>query len=407
MAEPRVFRMPSLGADMTEGTILEWLVEPGAVVHRGDLVAVVKTDKADVEVEVFDNGTIGELLVPVGATVEIGTPLATIVAPGAAPVPVPARAPSAPPPTASVSEASVPAAPAPATPAPQPVPAPAPSRISASTSSGRVASTPYARRRAAELGIVLAQVTPVRLGQPITAADVEHQLAAKATAPVDQATAMRRAIGNLMARSKRDIPHYYLEDDVELTHAMHWLAPRNEALPVDARVLPAALFCKAVALAARHAPALNGFWSDDAFQESARVHLGVAIALRGGGLVAPAIHDADQLPLTDLMAALRDLTARARGGRLRSSEMTDATLTVTILGDQGVRAVYGVIYPPQVALVGFGKVVERAWDANGGIGLRPIVTTTLSADHRATDGHLGARFLADIGRRLHHPEELA
>ena len=136
------------------------------------------------------------------------------------------------------------------------------------------------------------------------------------------------------------------------------------------------------------------------------VHPGVAISLRGGGLVAPAVHEADRLSLEDLMAALRDLTARARAGRLRGSEMTDATITVTNLGDRGVRSVFGVIYPPQVALVGFGKISDRVWDVADGLGIRPAVTATLSADHRATDGHVGATFLTEVARLLHHPEEL-
>ena len=217
---------------------------------------------------------------------------------------------------------------------------------------------------------------------------------------------MRRAIGNLMTRSKREIPHYYLEDDIELAHAMAWLAHYNERVSVEERILPAAMLYKAVAVAAREMPALNGHWSDGTFVPGDGVHLGVAIAMRGGGLVAPAIRDADKCSLADLMIRLRDLTARVRGGRLRASEMTDATITVTSLGDRGVRAVYGVIYAPQVALVGFGKVSERVWAADGGIGIRPVVTATLSADHRATDGLLGARFLSAVTRHLHHPEDL-
>ena len=217
---------------------------------------------------------------------------------------------------------------------------------------------------------------------------------------------MRRAIGNLMARSKREIPHYYLDHDIALNHPLAWLSARNNELPVEQRVLPAALFVKAVALTAREMPEFNGFWRDDAFVPGPGVHLGVATALRGGGLVAPAIHDADQLSLDELMTHLRDLTTRARAGRLRGSEMTDATITVTNLGDQGVDRVFGVIYPPQVALVGFGKVVERVWADDGAFGVRPVVSTTLAADHRATDGHIGARFLGRIERHLHTPEEM-
>jgi pyruvate dehydrogenase E2 component (dihydrolipoamide acetyltransferase) len=145
---------------------------------------------------------------------------------------------------------------------------------------------------------------------------------------------------------------------------------------------------------------------DDAFVPAPGVHLGVAVSLRGGGLVAPAIHDAAGLALGDLMAALRDLVARTRAGRVRRAELADPTITVTNLGDQGVEAVHGVIYPPQVALVGVGRVVERPWAVDGLLGVRPVVTLTLAADHRATDGFTGARFLDAIDRMLQEPESL-
>jgi pyruvate dehydrogenase E2 component (dihydrolipoamide acetyltransferase) len=395
--------MPSLGADMTEGRLLEWLVHPGDAVHRGDLVAVVKTDKADVEVEIFDDGVIGELLVPEGDDIlEVGAALATVVDAGV-PAPAAATAPTAPPAAPPVAAPPV-AAP--------PVAAPPPIAPIALGGEDRIAASPYARRHAAALGIDLANIAAAQPGHPITAADVDRAassrpgMAGAPRTPVDQADAMRKAIGRLMARSKREIPHYYLDEDIELTAALAWLERHNEQAPVAERILPAALFYKAVAGAAAAHPELNGFWIDDKFEPGSGVHLGVAISLRGGGLVAPAVHDADRLSLTELMVALRDLTARARGGRLRGSEMTDATITVTNLGDRGVRTVFGVIYPPQVALVGFGKVSERVWDVDNGLGIRPAVTATLSADHRATDGHIGAGFLADVARRLHHPEEL-
>jgi pyruvate dehydrogenase E2 component (dihydrolipoamide acetyltransferase) len=267
--------------------------------------------------------------------------------------------------------------------------------------------TPYARRLAAELGVDLDAVGDD--GTPVTAADVRAAPPAReeqAATPVDQASAMRRAIGNLMARSKREVPHYYLRQQVDLSVPLAWLAERNAAEPAERRILPAVMLYKASALAARTYPELNGFWRNDRFERAAAVHLGVAIALRGGGLIAPAVHDADTLSLVDLMAALRDVTARARAGRLRSSEMSDPTITVTNLGDQGVDAVFGVIYPPQVALVGFGRVAPRPWADGTTVEVRPVVEMTLAADHRATDGHVGARFLATIERHLHHPEEL-
>lgn len=217
---------------------------------------------------------------------------------------------------------------------------------------------------------------------------------------------MREAIARLMARSKREIPHYYLKQTIDLTRALAWMRERNKDLPLSARIVPAALMLKATALAAGAHPQLNGFWIDDAFRPGPGVHLGVAVSLRGGGLVTPALHDADQLSVEDVMAGMRDLVTRARQGRLRGAELTDPTLTVTNLGEQGVESVYGVIYPPQVALVGFGRVVDRPWAVDGLLGIRPVTTVTLSADHRATDGFTGGRFLATIEERLQQPEDL-
>jgi pyruvate dehydrogenase E2 component (dihydrolipoamide acetyltransferase) len=187
---------------------------------------------------------------------------------------------------------------------------------------------------------------------------------------------------------------------------MTWLADQNEGRPPAERLLPAVLFLKATALAARRSPALNGHFDAGTYTPADAVHLGVAIALRGGGLVAPAIHDADRLAVDELMGALRELVERARAGRLRASEMTDPTITVTNLGEQGADEVQGVIYPPQVALVGFGRVLDRPWADGGMLGIRPTVRATLAADHRVTDGHEGSRFLAAVATLLQTPEEL-
>jgi pyruvate dehydrogenase E2 component (dihydrolipoamide acetyltransferase) len=223
----------------------------------------------------------------------------------------------------------------------------------------------------------------------------------------DRQESLRRAIAGLMARSKREIPHYYVATTIDLSAAIAWLRNTNDDRPPAERLLPAALLLKATALAAREVPALNGVWTDeDGFRPSETVHLGVAVSLRGGGLIAPAIHDAARLTLDELMAALRDLVDRTRSGRLRSSEVADPTITVTNLGDQGVDEVHGVIYPPQVALVGFGRVAERPWAHGGMLGVRPTVRATLAADHRASDGLIGARFLAILDRLLQTPEEL-
>jgi pyruvate dehydrogenase E2 component (dihydrolipoamide acetyltransferase) len=217
---------------------------------------------------------------------------------------------------------------------------------------------------------------------------------------------MRAAIATLMARSKREIPHYYLSTTVDLARATEWLHERNRTLSITERLVPAALLLKATALAATEVPEINGYWVDDGFQAASQVHLGVAVSLRGGGLVTPAILDAASLELDELMATMKDLVTRARGGRLRGREVTEGTLTVTNLGEQGVEAVFGVIYPPQVALVGFGRIAERPWAVDGLLGVRPLVTMTLSGDHRATDAMTGGRFLTAVDHHLQHPEEL-
>lgn len=209
-----------------------------------------------------------------------------------------------------------------------------------------------------------------------------------------------------MERANREIPHYYLGLDIDLTPALDWLRAENALRPITERVLYSALLLKAVALAAHEHPQMNGYWKDGALQPGESVHLGVAISIRQGGLVAPAILDAAQLSLPDLMKQLQDLVQRARAGRLRASEMSSSTITVTNLGEQGVDYVQGVIYAPQVALVGFGRVRERPWAERGMLGIRSVVTATLAGDHRASDGHEGALFLETINKFLQHPEHL-
>jgi pyruvate dehydrogenase E2 component (dihydrolipoamide acetyltransferase) len=217
---------------------------------------------------------------------------------------------------------------------------------------------------------------------------------------------MRAAIAAAMSRANREIPHYYLSTDIDMKRSLDWLQATNLKRSAEDRLLYAALLLKATALATRDVPEVNGFCVDGEFQLSDAVHVGVAISLRQGGLVAPAIHHVDLQSLDELMKNLSDLITRARTGKLRSSEISEPTITVTNLGEQGVATVFGVIYPPQVALVGFGKIVERPWAVNGLLGVRPVITATLSADHRVSDGHRGGRFLAAIERLLQEPEKL-
>ena len=388
------FRMPSLGADMDEGTLVEWQVAPGEAVRRGQVVAVVDTAKAGVEIECWQAGTLFELLIQPGDKVPVGTPIATLLEAGESAETAPRRP--------LTVAAKKPAQPQPSKPAPAATLGAAPA--------SRPRISPAARQRAAELGIDAAALPGSSPQGSVTLADVEAAVAEKPAAQPATAqerhAAMRQAIAAAMSRSKREIPHYYLSETVPLGTALAWLTAHNAALPPEQRLLPGVLVLKAVALALREYPQLNGFWQDGAFRPGPGIHLGVAVALRQGGLIAPALHDVAAKPLTQLMAELGDLVRRARSYSLRSSELGDATLTVTQLGDQGVEGVFGVIYPPQVALVGFGKVIEQPWVENGMIGVRPVIIATLAGDHRASDGHTGGLFLESLNMHLQEPEKL-
>jgi pyruvate dehydrogenase E2 component (dihydrolipoamide acetyltransferase) len=384
------FVMPALGADMSAGTLLAWRKAPGDVVSRGDIIAEVHTDKADIEVEVFTSGVIEKLLADPGQKVPVGTPLALIREDGQAPLPA-----AGPPPPA--------AAPAPPPPTPPP-----PAHVTAS---------PSAKKLAAELGVDLATVHGTGPGGRIQRRDVEAAAPAPAAAapapPPPRAPeleapeeGMRRAIAAAMARSKREAPHFYLSEIIDLSVAMRWLADENRRRSVQERLLHGVLLLKAAALTLRDVPELNATWQGERAVQSEAVHLGVAIFLRGGGLIAPALHDADKQSLDELMHNFHDLVSRARAGRLRSSELSDPTITVTSLGERGAETVYPIIFPPQVAIVGFGRIVERPWISEGQLLACPLVTATLAADHRVTDGHRAGAFLTGLARRLQEPEEL-
>lgn len=385
--------MPILEADMRAGTLVAWHKGPGDRIKRGDIIADVETDKGLIAVEVFVDGVVEKILVEPGATVPTGTVLAVIREEGRPPAAAPRVGPP-PPPVA-------------ATPPPREVPARAP----APGAGERLRVSPAARKRAAELGVGLSTVAGSGPDGAITLEDVERAAAGRPGAPAerlapDRQAGLRAAIAAAMVRSKREIPHYYLATAIDMQRALAWVAERNAARPVTERLLPAALLLKAVALATREVPELNARWTQGRAVQSEAVHLGVAISLRGGGVVAPALHDAARLSLDELMAKFRDLVQRARTGGLRSSELSEPTITVTSLGEQGVETVFGIIHPPQVAIVGFGKIWERPWSAEGKIVSRPVVTATLSGDHRVSDGHRGGLFLAAVDRLLQSPGQL-
>lgn len=450
------FCMPSLGSDMEAGTLVEWLVKPGDRVQRGDLVAVVETQKGAIEIETFESGVVRQLLVPVGQEVPVGTALALLAAEGEGATPMVEPAPVEP---ASVAEASVaesasePVAVLAQTPVMEPVPPALPV-----TETTRLRISPLARKQAQERGLSLTALTDwpgtgpqgaltaqdvmrylEQVPSSVTPTDAPHagpaarqkalelgvslagrsgtgphglitpgdvaELAAPATSEA-KPNPMRAAIAAAMSRAKREIPHYYLGHTLDLEPALTWMESFNAERPISERLVYAVLLVKAVALALRKFPEFNGFCPEGVFQPVEDIDVGVAISLRTGGLVAPALHQVDQKDLVTLMAEFRDLVNRARAGQLRSSEMKGGSITITNLGEQGVETVFPVIYPPQVAMIGFGTVLERPWVVAGEILPRRVITVSLAGDHRVSDGHRGAMFLARVEKLLRKPEKL-
>ena len=402
--------MPSLGADMEEGKLVEWLVKPGDRVSKGDIVAVVETQKGAIEIEIFEAGEIGALLAEPGQTLPVGAPLARLGAAGdediaAAPAGARVTAPTAPAPEPALKPPAEPVVPVAGAPAP------------AATTGGTVLASPAARASAAELGIALEAVTGSGPGGAILLSDVERHVPAPATwvaelAPEERPKGkpgldmaeMRRAIAAAMSRSKREIPHYYLCHEIDLQPAQDWLTARNADRVPDQRLLMGALLVRATVRALAKVPELNGRFEAEPYAPSAAIHCGLAVALRGGGLIAPAMLNTQDMDLDAIMTAMRDMVARTRTGRLRNSEITQGTITVSSLGETGVDALVGVIYPPQVALVGFGAPRLKPVVFKGAVQPRLAVTVSLAADHRISDGRRGAQFLAEIDRFLQEPE---
>jgi pyruvate dehydrogenase E2 component (dihydrolipoamide acetyltransferase) len=486
--------MPALGAGMDVGKLLEWYVDPGDEVKRGQIIALVETDKANIDVEVFETGVIEELLVEPGTKVPVGAPMARIGAGAGAVLPVPAEVERVLQPEPLVREyvgeflttprdvagecgeevdeapfvlnplvrrqaralgidlrrihgtgpggvitrGDVAAAAVRGETAPGGGPAPRPAyldparamRLAPSVTGIR--SSPHARWLADEQGVGLGELDGTGPDGAIVLRDVPMQPVAPPTSepgmppaahttpavgPLpttgdaageveDRGLAMRLAIARAMERSNREIPHYYLGETVDAEPMLRWLAEVNEELPPPDRLLPAAVVLKAVSLALVKYPDLNGYWIDGAFRPGEGIHLGVAINLRAGGLLAPAIRDVDKLAVPEVMAALKDLVERTRSGGLKGSELTDPTITVSNLGDTGVESIHGVITPPQVALVGVGRITDRPWAVDGMLTVHRTALLSLAGDHRASDGHRGGRFLAAIAKNLTRPEKL-
>jgi pyruvate dehydrogenase E2 component (dihydrolipoamide acetyltransferase) len=387
------FLMPSLGADMEAGTLIEWRKKPGETVKRGDIIAEVETQKGLIEIEVFEEGVIGELLIKEGTKVPVGTVMATIN------------------PSTSTLETKETTAEKTAI-AIQPTE----EKIIKKTAGEKfeekqIKASPLAKRIAAENNIDLSQLQGTGEGGAITKEDIKNAIAQKEkiTKPEEkmslQLEAIRLAVAAAVSKSNKEIPHYYLEKKIDMTKALTWLRESNSKRPIQKRLLPAALIIKATAKSLVDFPNLNAIW-DNGVQPKKEINIGFVVSLRSGGVIVPTIRNADLKSIDEIMEALNDIIPRARAMKLRSSDLTDSTITITSLGEGGADMVFGVIYPPQVAIVGFGGSSQQAVVDNGMLGIRSVFTATLAGDHRVTDGLTGSDFLSTLNNYLQNPESL-
>ena len=387
------FLMPSLGADMEAGTLVEWRKKPGDTVKRGDIIAEVETQKGLIEIEVFDEGIIGELLIKEGAKIPVGTVMALINPSGA---------------TLERKEITTQKTAI----AIQPTEEKTIEKVKEEKSEARtIKASPLAKRMAAENNIDLSQIQGTGEEGAITKEDVENAIAQKEKIAnseeknIPQVQAIRSAVAAAMSKSNREIPHYYLEKRIDMTKALAWLGETNHKLPIQKRLLPAALLIKSVAQSLVDFPNLNASW-DNGLQLKKEINIGFVVSLRGGGIIIPTIHNANLKNTSEIMEALNDIIPRARAMKLRSSDLSDSTITITSLGEGGADVVFGVIYPPQVAIIGFGGSSQQAVVENGMLGIRHVFTVTLAGDHRATDGLTGSDFLVTLNKHLQNPESL-
>ena len=398
------FKMPSLGADMESAVLMEWLVKEGDPVTKGQVIAEVETSKGVIEIEVFEEGVVEKILVQEETECSVGTPLALIRTQDGASEKLSE--------TTSNSCETEPSTSQPKTDIPIQEPEetavePAtaeelPPREEASGET-RIKASPAARKKAQELGIDLAVLASKSEGA-VQLKDLDTSVQAEEKTPV--LSGMRQAIAKAMSRSNTEIPHYYLSIPINMTPALAWLTELNAKRSIQERILPAALLIRAVVRALEKVPELNGYWQNDNHLINKSINPGIAIALRKGGLITPALLNAQGMSLDQTMQALDDLITRTRANKLRGSEMTQQSITITNLGDLGVERVYGVIYPPQVAIIGLGRITDSPWAENDALSVRKVMQATLAGDHRATDGRTGAIFLDTLNQFLQKPEEL-
>lgn len=414
--------MPKLSDTMSVGTLIKWLKKEGDAVQAGDMLAEIETDKATMELETFFTGTLIKIYAEAGSQVAIGAPLCAIGKPGeAAPTPPVASA-APPPPPAPVPAAPVVTAPAPVA-APVPVPAPTLATVPAAaspTSADRLKISPLARKIAADQKIDPTHLTGSGPGGRIVKADVlaaaANPLPAVApkavtvlrTGPIQAertvpATNMRATIAKRLLEAKTQIPHFYLEIEVDADPLLTVRAQLNTALEAAGVKLSVNDFIlKASAEALRRVPGVNASWTGAGIQYHGAAHVSFAVAI-DDGLITPVIRDAHLKSVFAISTEVKPLGQRAKQKKLKPEEFTGGTFCVSNLGMMGIPKFSAIINPPNAAILAVGTTVTKPVVKNGAIVIGQTMTLTLSCDHRVVDGALGAQFLAALKDLLEKP----
>ena len=384
--------MPQMGFDMTQGKIVRWTRKEGDKVARGDIIADIETEKVVLEIEAFSPGTLLRILAGEGETVPVGQPIALL---GEAGEDVSAWKPAAP--AAAAAEAKEAVAQKPSAPEPE----------------ERIRVSPIARKLAEEKGVDLRQVKGSGPGGRITKEDVTAHIAAREVAPAAVRPAagavtlspMRQAVARHMAQSKREIPHFYLTVEIDMTEAQHLRHSLNETLGDDARITLNDLAIRAAALALQRFPQLNSLYLPDGIKQGERINIGIAVALEEG-LVAPALLDCGEKRLPQIARESKGLIERTKAGVLKPEEFAGATFTLTNLGMLGVDSFQAIINPPQAAILALGSVKTKPVVKGGEVAVAEMMNATLSADHRVVDGAQGAQFMREFKALLEAPLRL-
>jgi pyruvate dehydrogenase E2 component (dihydrolipoamide acetyltransferase) len=414
-----IIEMPKLSDTMTVGTLAKWLKKEGDVVKAGDMLAEVETDKATMELECFFDGTILKIYAPGGSQVALGAPLCAIGKPGeAAPAPAP-KAPAAPA-AASPAPAPAPAPAAVAASAPAAVAAPAPTPAPAPVAAGRIKATPLARKVAAAKGIDLARVQGSGPGGRIRRADVLAAAAAPAPAaaraaasvlakgPIQEERAvavsnMRGAIARRLLESKTQLPHFYVEIEIDAAPLTTLREQLNAALEAEGVKLSVNDFIlKASAEALRRVPQVNASWEGNQIRYFAAAHVSFAVAIEDG-LITPVVRDAHLKSLFAISTEAKALGKRAKEKKLAPAEFTGGTFCVSNLGMMGIPRFSAIINPPNAAILAVGAAVRKPVVRGDRIEIGQTLTVTLSCDHRVVDGAVGAQYLNALKSLLESP----